>query len=63
MSVLARREAHAFEAAGQRFLYLVPSAAVFAVDECSQAVLDLLDTTTLQEDALIGDLSSRFAPA
>jgi uncharacterized protein len=63
MSVLARREAHAFEAAGQRFLYLVPSAAVFAVDECSQAVLDRLDTTTLQEDALIGDLSSRFARA
>jgi uncharacterized protein len=63
MSVLARREAHTFEAAGQRFLYLVPSAAVFAVDECSQAVLDRLDTTTLQEDALIGDLSSRFAPA
>ena len=49
MSMLARREAHAFEAAGQRFLYLVPSAAVFALDDCSQAVLDRLDTTMLRK--------------
>jgi uncharacterized protein len=62
MSALARREAHAFEAAGQRFLYLVPSAAVFAVDECSQAVLERLDSTTRDEDSLIDELSSRFAP-
>ena len=33
MSQLQLREFHSFEAAGQRFLYLVPSAAVFALDD------------------------------
>ena len=33
MSLLGLGEFHAFGAAGQRFLYLVPSAAVFALDE------------------------------
>ena len=37
MSVVGLREFHSFEAAGQRFLYLVPSAAVFALDDCSAA--------------------------
>ena len=36
------REFHSFEAAGRRFLYLVPSAAVFALDDCSSAILDSL---------------------
>ena len=31
MSTIALREFHTFEAAGRRFLYLVPSAAVFAL--------------------------------
>jgi hypothetical protein len=34
MSVIGLREFHSFEAAGRRFLYLVPSAAVFALDDC-----------------------------
>ena len=32
MITLARREFHLFQAAGRDFLYLVPSAAVFALD-------------------------------
>ena len=42
MTSIALREFHPFEAAGRRFLYLVPSAAVFALDDCSSAVLDSL---------------------
>ena len=42
MSQLQLREFHSFEAAGQRFLYLVPSAAVFALDDCSAAVLETI---------------------
>ena len=39
MSLLGLREFHSFEAAGRRFVYLVPSAAVFALDDCSEAVM------------------------
>ena len=39
MITLARREFHQFQAAGREFLYLVPSAAVFELDEPSAAVL------------------------
>ena len=31
--IVGLREFHSFEAAGRRYLYLVPSAAVFALDE------------------------------
>lgn len=40
---LAPREYHAFEAEGLRFLYLVPSAAVFCADDAATAVLDRLE--------------------
>jgi uncharacterized protein len=39
MSVWAAREHHRFEAAGQPFVYLVPSAGIFALDADSDAVL------------------------
>src|SRR6185503_16673796 len=39
MMALARREFHLFQAAGRDFLYLVPSAAVFALDAPTSAVL------------------------
>lgn len=39
MTVWTAREHHRFEAAGQRFVYLVPSAAIFALDAASDAVL------------------------
>jgi uncharacterized protein len=42
MSQVGLREFHPFEAGGRRYLYLVPSAAVFALDDCSAAVLDSL---------------------
>ena len=39
MIALAPREFHLFQAAGRDFLYLVPSAAIFALDEPTSAVL------------------------
>ena len=42
MIALAPREFHLFQAAGRDFLYLVPSAAIFALDESTSAVLRLL---------------------
>ena len=46
--MLGLREFHSFEAAGRRYLYLVPSAAVFALDDCSEAVLQELRGTRHQ---------------
>jgi len=60
MSALALREFHTFEAAGHRFLYLVPSAAVFAVDGCSEAVLDALADGPQPAGDLARRLSARF---
>ena len=60
MSLLGLREFHRFEAAGQPFLYLVPSAAVFALDEVSDAVLGVLRTGDRPYGDLLAGLGSRF---
>ena len=57
---IALREFHPFEAAGRRFLYLVPSAAVFALDDCSSAIVDSLANGPRGVDELERDLSPRF---
>src|SRR5688500_18182643 len=60
---IALCEFHPFEAAGRRFLYLVPSAAVFALDDCSSAVLDSLANGPRLVDDLTRELSPRFDSA
>lgn len=57
---LERREYHPFEAAGHRFVYLVPSAAVFRLDEVTDAVLEALAPGARPVDALLGELVPRF---
>lgn len=57
------REFHSFEAAGRRYLYLVPSAAVFALDECSEAVLQELSGGPQPMADLARSLSARFDAA
>jgi len=57
---LGLREFHRFDAAGHAFVYLVPSAAVFALDEVSSAVLDLLRGGDRSRDEVVGALSGRF---
>jgi uncharacterized protein len=53
-------EFHPFQAGGQRFAYMVPSAAVFAFDECSAAVVELLSAEPLTPEAVIAALAGRF---
>lgn len=60
MSILRVREFHRFEAAGQPFVYLVPSAAVFALDVVSDAVLRELGAGDRSSDDLISGLNHRF---
>jgi uncharacterized protein len=61
--MLQRGEYHAFEAEGgaSRFLYLVPSAAVFQVDDTSQAILDLLEQRAASVDDIGAQLGGRFS--
>jgi uncharacterized protein len=58
--MLALREFHSFETAGQQFLYLVPSAAVFALDECSSALIEELRGRPRAAEQLVTDLAPRF---
>ena len=60
MSLLGLGEFHAFGAAGRRFLYLVPSAAVFALDDAASALIDTLDGQRLSREDLLASVSSRF---
>jgi uncharacterized protein len=59
---LALREFHRFRGRDADFLYLVPSAGVFALDEPSKAVLDLLSTRPCDADAVVDELADRFGP-
>jgi uncharacterized protein len=63
MTMLAAREAHPFDAAGQAFLYLVPSAAVFALDDCSTAVLRELRGGPREPEALTQALRDDYDAA
>ncbi len=65
MTAWAAREHHRFEAAGRPFVYLVPSAAIFALDEAADAVLHAVSTRaqTRQElaDAFGSDIDATLA--
>ena len=60
MSALVKREFHPFEAAGEHFLYMVPSAGVFQIDPASRAVLDTLEGREMTAEELVAALSGRF---
>jgi uncharacterized protein len=60
MIALTRREFHLFQAAGRDFLYLVPSAAVFALDEPTSAVLRVVCEKPLSDEAVVAALASRL---
>ncbi|MEW6320159.1 MAG: quinohemoprotein amine dehydrogenase maturation protein [Acidobacteriota bacterium] len=55
-------EFHRFTAAGQPFLYLVPSAAVFALDPCAEAVVGLVSARAagIGEADIVEALAPRF---
>ncbi len=56
-STLVKREYHPFEAAGEHFLYMVPSAGVFHIDRTSRAVLDALEGRELTADEIVSELA------
>jgi len=57
MSVLHPGDCHRFEAAGRRFMYLAPSAAVVAIDDVSAAVLAAVDDRPRTGDDLVAALT------
>jgi uncharacterized protein len=61
--VFGRREFHAFEAAGARYLYLVPSAGIFRLDATAAAVLETLEAGALAPAQIAERLDGRIAPA
>src|SRR5688572_13559257 len=61
--ILARREFHLFQAAGRDFLYLVPSAAIFALDTPSAAVVRVLGERSRSDEDVVLALADRFDPA
>jgi uncharacterized protein len=52
-------EFHSVEAGGGRFLYLVPSGAIFELDEAARALLDRVAGDEVPVEQLIDDLCSR----
>ena len=60
MSELALREFHSFQAAGKDFVYLVPSAAVFELDDSSAAVINRLRERNMSREDLARQLSTLF---
>ncbi|MCA1583240.1 MAG: quinohemoprotein amine dehydrogenase maturation protein [Acidobacteria bacterium] len=62
MTTLSLQELHRFEASGRRFGYLVPSAAVFALDDCATAVIDALECRPREAAELAHELGARFGP-
>ena len=59
-TVVRLGEFHTFEASGERFGYMVPSAAVFAFDACASAIADALAGGPRTIGDLVAALESRF---
>ena len=57
LTAWAAREHHRFEAAGKPFVYLVPSAAIFALDEAADAVLRTVSRRPHTRDELAAVLA------
>jgi uncharacterized protein len=53
------REAHSFEASGEKFLYLVPSGAIFSLDKIGKDVLHGLADRDLHKEELVQLLLAR----
>ena len=53
------REYHPFEAAGEKFLYLVPSGAIFALDKIGREVIDRVGEQDLYKEQLVQLLLDR----
>ncbi|MEZ5285507.1 MAG: radical SAM protein [Vicinamibacterales bacterium] len=56
-------EFHPFEASGQRFAYMVPSAAVFALDDCATAIEGVLRDGPRSISEIVSALDGSFTAA
>lgn len=56
-------EHHRFEAAGRPFVYLVPSAAVFALDPIADTILRLLESGPISVSDIVARLGTRYGHA
>ena len=61
MTGLQLREFHPFRAAGRQFVYLVPSAAIYALDETASTILEALSGRARTSEELIKELSGGIA--
>jgi uncharacterized protein len=59
MSAYRQGEFHSFQGGGVDYLYLVPSAAIFALEPVSKAVLDSLDGRELSREEVVRDVAAR----
>ena len=62
MSAWVAREHHRFEAAGKPFVYLVPSAAIFALDAAADSVLRTLSARPCTREELSAILTDIILP-
>src|SRR3954454_5960234 len=62
MMALVTREFNLFNAAGKSFLYLVPSAAIFGLDETTAAVLRVVSESKPTDEDVVAALRHRFEP-
>lgn len=59
MSTYHQGEFYAFDSAGANYLYLVPSGAIFALDDLAKSIIDLLGTRReMARDEIIRELAS-----
>jgi uncharacterized protein len=63
MMTLTAGEHHRFEAAGRPFVYLVPSAAIFALDDTADAILRALTARPHTREELVASLADHHEPA
>jgi len=59
MSTYRPGEFHSFEGGGKNYLYLVPSAAIFELEDLSTAILGLLHDREMTGDQVTAELTSR----
>jgi uncharacterized protein len=59
MSAYRHAEFHRFSGGGVNYLYLVPSAAIFALDDLSKEIIELLDNRDLPREEIIRAMVER----
>src|ERR1044071_2157066 len=52
-------ECHPFDGGGQEYLYLVPSGAIFALDEMTSAIIKRLGESERGKDELLSELTAQ----